>query len=100
MRWFRRRRQREEDTDAIIYTMLTDVFNEDADETPCPNDHNHEYNGKPCPVCGGSMTLKERNELLRLSAESNRRALENTRSRGYEHITDDPKYEDFFVGCD
>jgi hypothetical protein len=48
--------------------------------------------------CGGSMMLEGRDELLRLSADSNQRALADAGSRGYESITDDPKYEDFFVG--
>jgi hypothetical protein len=55
---------------------------------------------RPLPVCGGSLTLEERGELLRLSNESNARALADGRSRGYEHIVDDPKYEGFFVGID
>jgi hypothetical protein len=71
-----------------------------TDEAPSTNADNHEYGGDPCPACGGSLTLEERDELLRLSNASNAKALADARSRGYEHIVDDPKYEDFFVGID
>jgi hypothetical protein len=67
---------------------------------PCPNGRNHEYGGEACPVCGGSLTLEERDELLRLSNESNAEALAKARSRGYQHIVDDPALDDFFVGID